>query len=166
MSDLILAAYGTEDAADHVLGVLRAREADLPGKIDSSASVRVADDGAYTVTLTDRQGTDDAFWGVLWEALFGLVFVVPVAGTAYGSNLGGLFGAIDRAGLDAEFRAGVRTALGARTSGLGVIATGWSPQRLLSEFVARPTTLLSATIRLDPDSELMRELGGAPPGGA
>ena len=164
MSDLVLAAYASEDAAEHVLGVLRARAADLPGKLDSSASVRLADDGAYTVTLTDRQGTDDAFWGVLWEALFGLVFRVPVAGTAYGSNLGGLFGAIDRAGLDAEFRSSVRSALGARTSGLGVIATGWSPEEVLSQFVARPTALLTASLRLEPGSELMRELGGVPPG--
>ena len=164
MTELVLAAYASEDAAEHVLGVLRAHEADLPGRLDSSATVRVAPDGAYTVMLTDRQGTDDAYWGVLWEAFFGLVFLVPVAGTAYGSNLGGLFGAIDRAGLNAEFRARVRSALGARSSGLGVIATGWHPEPVLSQFVARPAALLTAPLALAADSELMRELGGVPPG--
>jgi uncharacterized membrane protein len=164
MSDLVLAAYATEDAAEHVLGVLRAGQLALPGELDSSATIRVAPDGAYTVRLTDRQGSAAAFWGVFWEALFGMVFLVPVAGTAYGSNLGGLFGTIDRAGLDAEFRARVRHALSRGSSGLALIATGWSPEPVLSQFVARPSAVLTASLRLEPGSELMRELGGAPPG--
>jgi uncharacterized membrane protein len=161
MSELVLAAYPSEDTADDVLGVLRARHAELPGQIDSSATVRVAADGAYTVTLTDRQDSGDAFWGVFWEALFGLVFLVPVAGTAYGSNLGGLFGAIDRAGLDAEFRGQVRRALRSRTSGLAVIATGWNPEPVLREFFARPSVVITSSLELAPGSELMHELGGA-----
>jgi uncharacterized membrane protein len=165
MSDLVVATYVSEHAADHVLGVLRAHPMQLPGALDSWATVRVARDGAYTVTLTDRQDAGDTFWGVLWEALFGLVFLVPVPGTAYGSNLGGLFGAIDRAGPDDTFRARVRSALLPPSSALALIATGWSPEPVLTEFVARPSAVLTASIHLEKDSELMHELGGAPPVG-
>lgn len=164
MSDLVLAVYASEDAAEHVLGVLSARQVDLPGKFDSSATVRVGADGAFTVTLVDQQRSTDAFWGVLWEAVFGLIFLVPVTGTAYGLNLGGLFGTIDRAGLDADFRARVRSALAPRCSGLGVIATGWCPEPVLSRFIARPGAILKTSLQLEPDSELMRELGGTPRG--
>ncbi|MBV9582340.1 MAG: DUF1269 domain-containing protein [Chloroflexi bacterium] len=125
--------------------------------------MRVAGDGAYTVRLTDRQGSGNAFWGVFWEALFGLIFLVPLAGTAYGANLGGLFGAIDRAGLDADFRTRVRAALGSRSSGLALIATGWDPEPILSQFVPHPNVLLSTALHLEPGSELMHELGGVPP---
>lgn len=163
MTELVLAVYTSEDAAEHVLGILQAHLVELPGQFESAAAVRVADDGAYTVKLTDRLGSGNAFWGVFWEALFGLVFLVPMAGTAYGSNLGGLFGAIDRAGLDAEFRGRVRSALGCSSSGLAVIATGWSPGPVLNQFIARPSVLVSAPLELERGSELMRELGGAPP---
>jgi uncharacterized membrane protein len=162
MSNFVLATYASEDAAEHVLGVLRAHRVELPGQIDSSATVRVAADGAYTVTMTDRQGSGSAFWGVLWEALFGLIFLVPAAGTAYGSSLGGLFGAIDRAGLDAGFRSRARDALGCQTSGLAIIAAHWNPELVLAQFRVRPTALLSASLMLDEDSELMQELGGRP----
>ncbi len=111
MSELVLAVYASEDAAEHVLGILRARLLALPGELDSSAAVRVAADGAYTLTVSDRHALSEALWGVFWEALFGMVFLVPVAGTAYGASLGGFFGAIIRAGLDAEFsRAGQKRA--------------------------------------------------------
>jgi uncharacterized membrane protein len=164
MSELVVATYASENAAEHVLGVLRAHKVELPGDLDSSATVRTGADGGYTLTLADGPGTSDSFWGVLWEALFGLVFLVPASGIAYGSNLGGLFGAIDRAGLDAEFRASIREALGPRSSCLAVIATGWDPEAVLSEFLLRPSALLRAEVLLEQDSELMSELGGVPPG--
>jgi uncharacterized membrane protein len=163
MSDVIVATYAREDAAEHVLGVLRAHQHVLAGELDTSATVRVAGDGAYTVTLTDWQRSSTAFWGVFWEALFGLVFLVPTPGMEYGANLGGLFGAIDRAGLDAAFRARLRSALGVRTSGLAVIATGWNAELMLRQFPVRPVALITASLVLDQDAELIRELGGPPP---
>jgi uncharacterized membrane protein len=163
MSTLVVAVYAAEDAAEHVMAILRTRTAELPGSLDSSATVRIGADGDYTVIQTDRQKSTDAFWGVLWEALFGLIFLVPDTGTSYGTALGGLFGAIDRAGLDAEFRARVRAVLRNQTSGLALIATGWDPQPILSDFPMRPVTLIRAPLRLEQDSELIRELGGAPP---
>jgi uncharacterized membrane protein len=158
MSQLVLATYASADSLERALELLRAR-----GELDSVATVHVDLDGAYSLTLADRHASGEAFWGLFWEAFFGLVFRVPVPGTAYGSNLGGLFGAIDRAGLDAEFRADVRSALGDGSSGLAVIATTWNPEPLLNQNAAPPNTVLHASIRLEQDSELMHELGGAPP---
>ncbi len=166
MRELVLATYSSEDAAEHVLGVLSAHPIELPGEVDSWATVKVGANGRYTVTMASRPDWSESYWGVLWEALFGLVFLVPAAGTAYGSNLGGLFGAIDRAGLDAEFRARVRDALQPRSSGLALVATDWSPEPVLRQFLVRPAALLTAELILDRDSELLRELGGLPPGGA
>src|SRR3954451_18042269 len=105
MASFALATYAGDTRADHVLGILRAPDVQLPGILDSWAVGRVAADGTYKVRLLERQGANDAFWGVLWEALFGLILRVPVAGTAYRSPLGGLFGASDRAGPDCDFRA-------------------------------------------------------------
>jgi uncharacterized membrane protein len=159
VSELVLATYAGADATERALGLLRAR-----GELDSAATVRVHADDTYTLALADRHASGEAFWGVFWEAFFGLVFRVPVPGTAYGSNLGGLFGAIDRAGLNAEFRADVRNVLRDGSSGLAVIATTWNPEQALTQFSAAPNTILQAFVHLEQDSELMHELGGAPRG--
>jgi uncharacterized membrane protein len=161
MSQLVVAVYADEEAADHVLGVLRAHPAELAGAVHSSATVRVGAEGSYTVT-TDMRSADDAFWGVLWEALFGMVFLVPTAGTGYGANLGALFGAVDRAGLDGQFRAQLRAGFRRPSSGLAILATDWDGESILSGFVLRPLTLVTASLDLEPNSELMRELGGSP----
>jgi uncharacterized membrane protein len=163
MANLVLATYAGDGYADHVLGILRAPEVTLPGTFDSSATVRVTPDATYKVAHRERQGSSDALWGVLWEALFGLILRVPLSGTSYGSTLGGLFGAIDRAGLDAEFRSSVRKSLSPPSSGLAVIASGWDPEPLLRHFVVRPRAIFSATIDLEPGSELNLELGRRPP---
>jgi uncharacterized membrane protein len=156
VSYLVLATYASADVTQRALGLLRAR-----GELDSAATVRADAEGAYTLTLADRHASGEAFWGVFWEAFFGLVFHVPVPGTAYGSNLGGLFGAIDRAGLDAEFRTEVRDVLRDGSSGLAVIATTWNPEQALTQFAAAPRSILQTFMHLEQDSELMHELGGA-----
>jgi uncharacterized membrane protein len=163
MSEFALAVYDNEDTAEHVLGVLRAHEEELPVDLDSAGIVRMRADGGFTVITTDRPGSGSSFWGVFWEALFGLVLMVPKAGTAYGENLGGLFGAIDRAGLDGTFRDRVRCALGRGCSGLGLIATDWQPEPVLNQVYLRPGALLRASLSAEQDSELVRELGGIQP---
>jgi uncharacterized membrane protein len=166
MSELALAVYDDEATAEHVLGVLRAHEEELVVDLDSAGVVRVRADGSFTVTTTDRPHSGSSFWGVFWEAFFGLVFRVPTAGTAYGSNLGGLFGAIDRSGLDVEFRTQVRRALGRGSSGLGIVAVNWQPEQVLNQLYLRPSSLLRASLSEEQDSELVRELGGVPPSAA
>ena len=69
---------------------------------------------------------------------FGLVFTVPTAGSAYGANLGGLFGAIDRAGIDEHFRTRIRKALGPRSSGLAMLLRETDPAPLLERARVRP----------------------------
>jgi uncharacterized membrane protein len=160
MSKFVLAAYDREDTADHVLGVLRAHSDELPVGLEAVAVVRLAVDGGFTVTTNDGPGLGGSFCGVFFEALFGLIFLVPSPGTAYGPNLGGLFGIIDRAGLDADFRARVRAALRRPGSGLSFLATNWRPELVLDQVYLRPDTLLSTSLSGAQDSELVRELSG------
>jgi uncharacterized membrane protein len=162
MSEFVLAAYDREDTADHVLGLLRAHSDDLPADLDAVAVVRIGTDGGFTVTTTDRPGLGGSFWGVFFEALFGLVFLVPTPGTAYGPNLGGLFGAIDRAGLDEDFRTQVRATLRRPGSGLTFMATDWDPELVLDQLYLRPDGLLRTSLSSAQDAELVHELGGAP----
>jgi uncharacterized membrane protein len=156
MSALALFVYA--ETAEQVLHELRAG---APGatELDSSGVVRVAADGGLTVTTIDWPGRGNPFWGLLWEALFGLVFLVPAAGSGYGSHVGGLFGAIDRAGLDADVRARIRSALGPRTSGLGMLLPEAHPGLIADLLYAHGGRVVLASLSLANDSELAQELG-------
>jgi uncharacterized membrane protein len=162
VSEFLLAAYNREDAAAYALSVLRAHSDDLPLDLDSTAIVRVGEDGRYTVTTTGGAGTRRTTSGVLWGALFELVFLVPVAGVAYGSRVGGMFGALDRAGLDADVRARMRDVLGPRTSGLAFFGIDMDPEPALRQLSVAPTSVLRAALSPELDEELVWELGGVP----
>src|SRR4026208_871087 len=109
VSELLLATYNREDGAAHALGVLRAHSDDLAIDLDSTGIVRVGADGRFTVTTMAGPGMRGGWSGaVLGGALVELVCAVPVAGPAYGWSLGGVFGALERAGVDAEVRARAR----------------------------------------------------------
>ena len=77
MSELVLAVYDREDTAEHVLALIHAQRDDVQIDFESAAIVRVGTDGGITVTTTDQLGSGKSLWGVLWEALFGLIFLVP-----------------------------------------------------------------------------------------
>lgn len=158
MSEFLLFAYRGEETAARVLSQLRAGEAG-DRELDSSSLVRIAADGRFTVTTTDSPGRGSPFWGILWEALFGLVFLVPAPRSSYGPNLGGLFGAIDRGGIDEHVRAQIRDALGPRTSALGMLLADARPQFVAALAEAHAATTVEASLSLEPDSELAQELG-------
>jgi uncharacterized membrane protein len=158
MSAFLLFVYRDEETAGEVLAQLRARGTG-GNELDSSSVVRVAADGKFTVTTTDWPGQGSPFWGILWEALFGLVFLVPAVGTSYGPHLGGLFGAIDRAGIDELVRERIRGALGPRTSALGMFLGVAKPELVHGLVRAHGGTAVQASLALEPDSELAQELG-------
>jgi len=164
VSEFLLAAYSREDAAAHALGVLRAHSDDLSLDLDTTAIVRVGADGRFTVT-TAGSGTRRTSWAVLWGALFELVFQVPVPGTAYSSSLGSVFGALDRAGVDADVRARIRALLGPGTSGLAFYESRMDPEPALKHLAGPPASVLRVSLALEQDTDLAWELGGVPPSG-
>jgi uncharacterized membrane protein len=163
MTELVLAVYDRAETAEHVLGLLQEQADESPIDFDAGAIIRINANGAFTVTTMDRPASGGSFWGVFWEALFGLIFRVPRPGTAYGENLGGLFGAIDRAGLDSDFRARVRNAVGAPCSVLGFLAIDWNPDLVFDQAYLKPETLVRAALSPQQEAELLTELSEAPP---
>src|SRR5262245_59082490 len=110
-----------------------------------------------------RPGTHSGTsWAVLWSALFELVFAVPVAGTAYGSSLGGVFGALERAGIDTDIRARAHDMLGPGTSGLAFLTSSVDPEPALNRLSVHPTGVLRVPLSAEQDAELAMELGGSP----
>lgn len=159
MSQLVLAVYRGEDTAEHVLGVLRAQDDAFTSNLESLAVVRLRRDSTFTVTTTEPPRSTASFWGVFWEALFGLIFEVPERPPATSSSLGQLFGTMERAGLDERFRRRARRALRRGSSALGLYALDRATEPLISQPLLRPHACVCAPLAPSEDVELLRELG-------
>jgi uncharacterized membrane protein len=163
MSQLLLAVYKSEDTAQHVLGVLRARGDELTESLESAAIVRLGGDASFTVIRTEHARPSGSFWGVFWEALFGLTFRVTDRAPATDSNVGQLFGTIERAGLDERFRARMRRALRRGSSALALFALNGNTEALIDQLYLRPDAYVRARLSPEQDFELLKELGRLPP---
>jgi uncharacterized membrane protein len=159
MSEVLLAVYRGEDTAEHLLGVLQAQEGAFTANLESLALVRLRRDSTFTVITTDPSRSTASFWGVFWEALFGLIFGVPDRPPETSSSLGQLFGTMERAGLDERFRARVRRAMRRGSSALGFFASNQSAESLMGQPFLRPQTYVCAHLLPDQDVELLKELG-------
>jgi uncharacterized membrane protein len=161
MSVLVLGVFPGEESAVLVLRDLRADRASAAG-FPSAATVRVGAAGSYSLETTARPGSGRGFSGMFWEALFGLIFLLPVPGSSYGPGAGALFGTLVDAGVDEGFLARARTALPPGTSALGVILEAEDPWEVLGELLSHGGTLIWKALTPEQDAELERELGGSP----
>ena len=161
MSELVLSVFAGEESAARVLRDLRVARPALDG-LASAATVSVGDAGSYDVGTTGRPGSGLGFPGMFWEALFGLVFLVPVPGSSYGPGAGALFATVVQVGVDTRFRARARGALVPGTSGVALLLTDADAQSVLSFLEPRGGNVVSARLTPAQHAELERELGGPP----
>lgn len=85
-------------------------------------------------------GYDDEEPGMLWGALFGLIFFVPLIGWAVGGLFGALFGLVEKLGIDRTFVEEVRDMVQPGTSALFLIVDKVTPDKAidaLSKFGGR-----------------------------
>ena len=161
MTELLLSVFAGEESATRVLRDLRAAHPTLDG-VASAATVSVGDAGRYDLGTTGRPGSGRGFPGMFWEALFGLVFLVPVAGSSYGPGAGALFETVTQVGVDDGFRARARGALVPGTSGVALLVGSEDAESVLSLLGPLGGTTVRAQLTPEQDAELERELGGPP----
>ena len=82
---------------------------------------------------TRHQGASDLWWGVL----LGMVFLVPLAGPAFGAAAGAVAGGLADFGLGDDFILNVRKAVTRGTSALFVVSDRATADRLALELDAR-----------------------------
>ena len=99
---------------------------------------------------------------MFWEALFGLIFLVPVPGSSYGPGAGALFETVVQVGVDDSFRARARGALVPGTSGVALLLTDEDAESVLSFLEPHGGIVVSARLTPAQEAELERELGGPP----
>ncbi len=161
MTELLLSVFAGEESATRILRDLRAAHPEVAG-VASAATVSVGEAGSYAVGTTGRPGSGRGFPGMFWEALFGLVFLVPVAGSSYGPGAGALFETVTQVGVDDGFRARARGALVPGTSGLALLLAGEEAESVLTHLGPLGGTTVRAQLTAEQDAQLELELGGPP----
>lgn len=135
----------------------------LPGgpaiEPDAVAVVRRDKEGTFHVVTHHHEVSGGSSWGMFWSLLFGLLLFVPVHGMSVGPGLGVLLVHIERTGIGAEFRTGVRDALQPGTSTVFVL-TGGPAGQVLAGLAPLGGTVLTSPLPDSDEDALQRELHG------
>jgi uncharacterized membrane protein len=98
---------------------------------------------------------------MLWGALFGLLFFVPVFGLAVGGLFGSLFGVLEKVGVDKEFQQQVRDMLQPGTSALFVVVEKITPDKAIEALSKYGGRVLKSSLSSDAEQRLQEALAGA-----
>lgn len=159
VSELLLSVFAGGESAAGALRDLQAGRLDADS-FASAATVSIAESGNYVVETTGRPGSARGLPGMFWDALFGLILVVPVPGSSYGPSAGALLGALINAGVDERFLARAREALVPGTSALALLL-GDDQDEDLGPLRHHGGTLIVTSLAPGQEAELEREFGGA-----
>ncbi len=158
---MLLSVFPRAESAARALRDLRAGCLDVDC-FASAATVSVADSGSYAVETTGRPGSGRGLPGMFWDALFGLILVVPAPGSSYGPSAGALLGALINAGVDEGFLARARAALVPGTSAVALLLHDEDQDEDLGPLRAHGATLIATSLAPGQEAVLQREFGGPP----
>jgi uncharacterized membrane protein len=160
MSDLIAIGYPDETTALEAEKEAERLAEDLIIQADAIAAIVRDKDGKYKVTTNHHSVASGATWGMWWGLLFGLLFFVPVLGMAVGAGFGGLFGKVEKTGVDKAFQEQVRDMLKPGTSALFLVVEKVTPDKAVAALKQFGGTVLKTSLSEDAEAELQSELTG------
>ncbi|KAA9157061.1 DUF1269 domain-containing protein [Microbacterium lushaniae] len=160
MADLIVIAFDTEPDAEAAYNRIQELQNDLVVELAGLALVKVDGDGKTRVEYPGsaaRFGLGTAS-GALFGTLVGILFFVPVVGLVFGGLLGALFAAMDKSGLDAEFRQRVQNTVTAGKSAVILYATKLTADKFAAALAPYHGTVVQTSLSHDQERELVHDL--------
>jgi uncharacterized membrane protein len=154
--------FDSAEGADDALATLKALQGQEPIRVDDAAIVRwsAIRTSPQTWELHDLAGPGtlgSAFWGFL----FGLIFLVPLLGTAAVATGGALGDSLGDAGIDDAFLSAVRETVTPGTSALFLIASDAAQDTVLDAFAHSQATVIRATLSARQEQALHRAFAEA-----
>ncbi|MEE4143214.1 MAG: DUF1269 domain-containing protein [Halieaceae bacterium] len=144
----------------------------LARQLVTEASIRI-EDAAEVVWLQGeerprtRQVNDDTCGGVLgaafWGMLFGLIFIVPCLGMAFGAALGALAGKFSTYGIDRRFAKSVSEKVTEGTSALFLMASSSVVDRVAEAARQKGWAfeIISTNLSTEQETQLQQDFGAA-----
>jgi uncharacterized membrane protein len=158
MSTLVAIAYPGQDTAQQAAATLAKMQKEYLIQLDDVAWVTKKPDGKMKLhqgaSLTGVAAAGGAFWGFL----FGLLFLVPVAGMALGAATGAIVGHFSDIGIDDKWAKEVAAAIPPGGSALFVLARNANTERVVPEMAKLGGTVLKTNLPDDKQAALEEAL--------
>jgi uncharacterized membrane protein len=158
MSTLAVIAYPDQNTAGEAVAALQRMQKEFLIELEDVAWVTKAQDGKLKL----HQGTNltgvAVAGGALWGFLFGLLFLVPIAGMAIGAASGVLAGHLADYGLDDTWIKEVAGSILPGGSALFVMARDTNQERVLPEMAKFGGTVLKTNLTAEQQQALENAL--------
>lgn len=155
MNTLTVWMFPTAEGADVALGRLRPLAAEGRVVLDDAAVVawpewrrkpKVREAGSLT--------GPGALWGGFWGLLLGLIFLVPLAGLAFGAGAGAVIGSLVDVGIDDAFVKRIRADVRPGTSAVFAVSDGDAVDTVADVLSDLDVRLLRANLTSEEEQQL------------
>jgi uncharacterized membrane protein len=158
MSTLAVIAYPQQETAGQAAAKLAQLQKEFLIALEDVAWVTKNPDGKMKLhqgtSLTGAGAAGGAFWGFL----FGLIFLVPIAGMAVGAATGAIVGKLSDYGIDDKWIKEVAAGIPANGSALFVMARSANAERVLPEMAKFGGTVIRTNLTAEQEQALSEAL--------
>jgi uncharacterized membrane protein len=146
MSTLAVIAYPDQNTAGEAAAALQRMQKEFLIELEDVAWVTKAQDGKMKLHQGANLTGAGAASGAMWGFVFGLLFLVPIAGMAIGAASGALAGHLSDYGIDDKWIKEVASAIQPGGSALFVMARNTNQERVLPEMAKFGGTVLRTNL--------------------
>jgi len=152
--------FGDPQGAESALPGLRRLAAAGLLEIDDAAAVSWPE-GANKPSTRPLGGLlgPGKLWGGSWGMIFALIFLVPIAGPAFGAGAAAIAGGLSDFGIEGDFIKRVRETVTPGSSALFVFSSGAAADQLLVETRGRAVSVLRCNLSRDQARRVREALG-------
>lgn len=162
MSDLIIIGYPDQETGERAYEEVERLQRSMVLELETASLVIKKPDGKLKVE-GPHEGSiwSGTAWGVVFGTLIGLLFFVPFIGLVAGGVIGALFGAMEKSGIDGDFRGRARDLLQPGSSALVMVISKMTPDKAIEALSHYGGEVLQTSLSHDAEEHLNEALHGA-----
>jgi uncharacterized membrane protein len=154
MAELVVIGYPDERTAERALATLGNLQQDLVIDLAGAAVVVADADGKLKMGTPTHATGAGAASGALWGMIFGLLFLIPVAGLVIGGAMGAVFGKLGDLGIKREYIEQVRDLLKPNTAALVVMYRKVTPDKTIAAIAPFGGHVLKSSLSTETEQAL------------
>ena len=156
---------GTPEGAENLLGAVRALADRGVIQIDDAAIVSWPE-GRNMPTTRDLGSLTGPglLWSGFWGMMFGVIFLVPAGGLAFGASAGAIAGSLSDFGIGERFIVDLRDSIVPGSSALVALSEGESVDRMVKALDRDELELVRSELTPQQEARLRRALVEGPAG--
>jgi uncharacterized membrane protein len=158
LSTLAVIAYPDQGTAGEAAAALQRMQKELLIELEDVAWVTKTQDGKMKLHQSLGLPGAGVAGGALWGFIFGLLFLVPIAGLALGAATGALAGHMSDYGIDDKWIKEVASSIAPGGSALFVMARGANQERVLPEMAKFGGTVIRTNLTSEQQQALEEAL--------